>query len=238
MELAAYRRRRKSRTTYRSQKKRRKELKAELIADHGGRCLDCGYSGIATALEFHHRDALTKEFAIGSSSVSRARLWAEAAKCDLVCANCHRARHAAVRKAGGGPVVAARRRTKQRAVDLLGGRCHGCEVAVPVAAFEFHHLDAGTKDFAISADGVPRRWELIVAELEKCVLLCANCHREVHAGVRELFDDGLLGLADPAGPYVAVRPTRSCRGSLGLARTTLMSRAQRIPVSAWSATSV
>ena len=241
MELAAYRRRRKSRTTYRSQKKRRKELKAELIADHGGRCLDCGYSGIATALEFHHRDALTKEFAIGSSSVSRARLWAEAAKCDLVCANCHRARHAAARKAGGGPVVEARRRTKQRAVDLLGGRCHGCQVAVPVAAFEFHHLDAGTKDFAISADGVPRRWELIVAELEKCVLLCANCHREVHAGVRklELFDDGLLGLADPAAPYVTCRDRRRCGGPAARPdRTAPAPRAQRIPVSAWSATSV
>ena len=32
-------------------------------------------------------------------------------------------------------------------------------------------------------------------------MLCANCHREVHAGVRELFDDGLLGLAEDGAPY-------------------------------------
>ncbi|GAC1460864.1 MAG: hypothetical protein NVSMB8_11760 [Candidatus Limnocylindrales bacterium] len=202
-ELASYRRRRKAVTTYRSQKKRRRELKADLIIERGGRCLDCGYAGSNTALEFHHRDAKSKEFAIGSSSASRDRLWAEAAKCDLVCANCHRARHAATRGTGGGAVVAGRRRTKQRAVELLGGRCEGCGSAVMVAAFEFHHRDAGTKEFAISADGVPRRWALIVAELGKCVLLCANCHREVHAEV-------VIGAVD----------------------------AQRIPVSAWSSTSV
>ena len=200
--------------------------------------MDCGYAGTATALEFHHRDASTKDFAIASASVSHDRLWVEAAKCDLLCANCHRTRHAAARKTGGGPVVEARRRAKQRAVDALGGRCQGCGLAVPVAAFEFHHLDARTKDFAISADGVPRRWELIVAELAKCVLLCANCHREVHAGVRELFDDGLLGLADPAGAYVTSGDRRSRGGSAArTGRSALRGRAQRIPVSAWSSTS-
>ena len=142
-------------------------------------------------------------FAIGSASVSRARLWAEAEKCDLVCANCHRARHAANRKPDGAPVVQFRRRTKVRAVEVLGGRCRGCDRALPVAAFEFHHLAAGEKEFAISSDGIPRPWPAIAAELAKCVLLCANCHREVHAGVRELFDDGLTGLAEPAAAYAA-----------------------------------
>jgi predicted HNH restriction endonuclease len=33
-------------------------------------------------------------------------------------------------------------------------------------------------------------------------MLCANCHREVHAGMREL-DDALLGLAEAAGGYAA-----------------------------------
>ena len=136
-------------------------------------------------------------------------------------------------------MVQARRRTKQRAVDFLGGRCQGCDQVVPVAAFEFHHREAGTKEFAISADGVPRRWELIVSELEKCALLCANCHREVHAGVRDLFDDGLLGLAEPAGPYVTFRDGRRCGGSAaGPGRTAPAPRAQRIPVSAWSSTSL
>jgi predicted HNH restriction endonuclease len=57
----------------------------------------------------------------------------------------------------------------------------------PESLLEFHHKDARTKDFAISHDGITRRWENIVAELAKCVLLCANCHRETHAGPRTLF---------------------------------------------------
>lgn len=230
-ELAAHRRRRRSQTTYRSQKKRRVELKAELIAERGGRCADCGYLGSISALEFHHREPASKHFAISSASASIARVRSEAEKCDLVCANCHRARHAAARSGTGGPVVEARRRTKLRAVLLLGGRCEGCTGAVPVAAFEFHHRDAGTKEFAISADGVPRRWERIVAELDKCVLLCANCDREVHAGVRDLIDDGLLGLAERSRRYrfLAV---------LSPAAVPLTTQDQRIPVSAWSATSV
>lgn len=229
-EIVTARRRYRNASSYRMQKERRQRVKAQLIAERGGDCTDCGYSACVAALEFHHRDERTKEFAIGGAGVSRERLWSEAGKCDLVCANCHRARHAAARNAGGGPVVGARRRTKQRAVELLGGRCQGCGTAAAVAAFEFHHLDAATKEFAISADGVPRRWELIVAELAKCALLCANCHREVHAGVRKVFDDGLLGLAEGAAPYRfgAARPME-VRGAPG---------AQRIPVSAWSSTSV
>jgi hypothetical protein len=201
--LALHRRRRRSETTYKSQKKRRRKAKAELVVAFGGQCTDCGYSASVVALEFHHRDATTKSFSIGAASVSRARLWAEAAKCDLVCANCHRTRHAGSRGPSGAPVVQFRRRTKLRAVDSLGGRCRGCDGAFPVVAFEFHHLEAGAKEFAISSDGIPRPWEKVAAELEKCVLLCANCHREVHAGVRELFDDGLLGLAEEATPYAA-----------------------------------
>jgi len=42
----------------------------------------------------------------------------------------------------------------------------------------------------------------VIAELAKCVMLCANCHREVHAGAREL-DAGLPGLAEDALAYVA-----------------------------------
>lgn len=195
--LAWHRRRRRSETTYKSQKKRRKQAKAELVEAFGGRCVDCGYSGSVVALEFHHRDPSTKSFSIGTASVSRERLWAEAAKCDLVCANCHRSRHAANRKQSGAPVVQFRRRTKLRAVASLGGRCEGCRRSFGAATFEFHHREAGAKEFAISTDGVPRPW----AKIAKCVMLCANCHREVHAGIRELFDDGLLGLAEDATPY-------------------------------------
>jgi hypothetical protein len=70
----------------------------------------------------------------------------------------------------------------------------------PLSRFEFHHTDAKTKDFGISEDGILRSWASIVAELAKCVLLCANCHREVHAGVRKLDKHDL---AEDAVSYAA-----------------------------------
>ena len=233
-ELAALRRRRRNANTYRYQKRKRRDLKAELVELRGGCCERCGYARTAGALEFHHRDARTKEFPISRGSVSRERLLSEALKCELLCANCHRGRHVHPAAEDDATTVVLRRERKERAVALLGSLCQGCRGSFPSRVFEFHHLDAGTKEFAISADGVPRRWELIVAELEKCALLCANCHRGVHAGVRELFDDGLLGLADPPAPY---RQVRGRRASTARADRPRRVAGQRIPVSAWSSTS-
>jgi len=197
-------RRRINATKYRSQKLRRKKRKAELIEARGGRCQDCGYLACVTALEFHHRDASSKRFAVGDFSGSLTRLLAEVEGCDLLCANCHRSRHAreAVQHQGH-PVVEHRRRRKRQAVVYMGRTCFACGFEGLAAVFEFHHLDPAQKEFGITQDGIPHRWDKVVAELAKCVMLCANCHREVHAGVRELFDDGLLGLAEEQTPYAA-----------------------------------
>lgn len=83
----------------------------------------------------------------------------------------------------------------------MGAACYACDRRGPAVIFDFHHWDAGTKSFGVQ-DGNTRSWPRIAAELAKCVMLCANCHREVHAGVREL-DEGLLGLAEDALAYVA-----------------------------------
>ncbi len=200
-ELREHRRRRRNAKTYRYQKKRRRRIKAELMQARGGRCEACGYGASAAALEFHHRDPATKEFGVGSFNGSRARLLAEVEKCDLLCANCHRLRHAAPMIELDG-YMKRRRDLKMRAMLYMGGECFACRrVGVP-SLFEFHHVVAGEKAFGIGEDGRVRPWEQVAAELAKCVMLCANCHREVHAGVREL-DEGLLGLAEAAGAYAA-----------------------------------
>ena len=165
----------------------------------GGRCESCGYEGVPGALEFHHRDASSKEFEIGNSSASRSRRLIEAAKCDLLCANCHRARHVSLESADDSHIVRIRRRMKQRAVILLGSRCAGCVGTFPARAFEFHHLDARTKAFSISADGILRPWVEVEAELRKCVLLCANCHRVVHRLLRE----AIRGASNEAGQHTS-----------------------------------
>jgi hypothetical protein len=200
-ELADLRRKRRNAKSYRHQKKERAQLRGELLASRGGRCEACGYGRASSALEFHHRDAALKEFTLSRVGTSRARVWAEATKCDLLCANCHRRRHLISQASDDDPVVRWRRETKRRAVALLGGQCAGCAAVVPESLFEFHHLDPRTKDFAISHDGITRRWSKIEAELAKCLLLCANCHRETHAGLRSFTDDRRIGEA--CGDYSA-----------------------------------
>lgn len=54
------------------------------------------------------------------------------------------------------------------------------------AALEFHHLDRTIKTFCASTKGVIRSWDSMKHELDKCVPICANCHREVEAGVRSV----------------------------------------------------
>jgi len=69
----------------------RRRVKAVLIAEAGGRCRLCGYDRCASALEFHHLDPSTKRFGLASCGVARSleRARAEAAKCVLLCSNCH-----------------------------------------------------------------------------------------------------------------------------------------------------
>src|SRR5258708_16915398 len=140
-------------------------MKSQRGAAHGGRCEDCGYDRTIWALEFHHRDAETKEFTLGGflGSIQRARR--EADKCALICANCHRVRHARSKTDSGHPVVRFRQNMKLKALALAGTACRGCGLTDPVGALEFHHLDAAAKDFGISVDGIPRSWARIRAEL-------------------------------------------------------------------------
>jgi hypothetical protein len=164
------------------------QRKQRLVETRGGRCEDCGYDVSVAALEFHHRDSKTKEFGVGNFNGSWERLVAEAAKCDLLCANCHRRRH---HYRGS---IAARGK-KARAIQLTVGRCDGCLTVVPDSLFEFHNWNAHEKKFGISRDGMSRPWEAIAEELLKCVMLCANCHREIHARVRVLERQSRVVLA-------------------------------------------
>jgi hypothetical protein len=74
-----------------------------------------------------------------------------------------------------------RRSLRERSIVYKGGRCEICGYDKCLSALEFHHLDPMTKEFNIS-DRVTT-FEDIQAELDKCHLLCANCHREVHDGL-------------------------------------------------------
>ena len=73
-----------------------------------------------------------------------------------------------------------RKDLKIQAIEYKGGKCEICGYNKCVEALEFHHLDPNEKEFGISKTGNTYSWEKIKNEIDKCSLLCANCHREVH----------------------------------------------------------
>lgn len=69
---------------------------------------------------------------------------------------------------------------KKLAVEYLGGKCISCGYNKYYGALEFHHRDPAEKDYSWVKLRL-RSWDSITTELDKCDLLCANCHREYHA---------------------------------------------------------
>jgi hypothetical protein len=76
-----------------------------------------------------------------------------------------------------------RYRAKLAAVELGGGKCNRCGWSGDIAAYEFHHSDPSEKKFAIGS-AANKSWSVIKKEVEKCELLCSNCHRIEHSGER------------------------------------------------------
>jgi len=66
-----------------------------------------------------------------------------------------------------------------KAIHYKGGSCQHCGYDKCTWAFEFHHLNPEDKSFTISK-GYSFLWTKLKKELDKCLLLCANCHRELH----------------------------------------------------------
>ena len=74
-----------------------------------------------------------------------------------------------------------RKKIRQMAIEYKGGSCEVCGYNCCSEALEFHHTNSSGKDFSISEKGYTRSWGRVKEELDKCKLLCANCHRELHA---------------------------------------------------------
>ncbi len=76
-------------------------------------------------------------------------------------------------------VVNWRRRTKLRLIEYKDGVCQQCGYCKNVpGAYDFHHRDPKEKSFRIG--GATLKWETLKKEVDKCDLLCKNCHAEVH----------------------------------------------------------
>lgn len=82
-----------------------------------------------------------------------------------------------------GAVTRRRQKIKQMAVEYKGGCCQICSYNKCIAALTFHHIEPEHKDFGIASYGHSRSWERVRKELDKCLLVCANCHAEIHNNV-------------------------------------------------------
>lgn len=79
-----------------------------------------------------------------------------------------------------------RAQLRQRAREYRGGKCILCAYDRCQRALVFHHVHPEDKEFGIAYKGLNRTWEKIKKEIDKCVLLCSNCHMEVHDGISHI----------------------------------------------------
>ena len=81
------------------------------------------------------------------------------------------------------------RERKAHLVHMKGGECQYCAYRLNLAALEFHHLSADEKDFQLDLRSLSNRsWSRILSEARKCILVCSNCHRELHNPGNSLSD--------------------------------------------------
>jgi hypothetical protein len=88
------------------------------------------------------------------------------------------------RRCVGEGVTRRKQKIRRILVDEAGGRCAVCGYDRCVLNFHFHHVDPSTKRINMASDN-GRALSVFREEAKKCVLLCANCHGEVEAGLIE-----------------------------------------------------
>jgi hypothetical protein len=157
-------------------------------------CADCGQIFAPWLMDFDHRDPRTKSFALAAGHAllkSRDVLLAEIAKCDIVCANCHAIRtyhwikseDVFASRAKGMSRYLARHTAYREAhskllADLRTVPCLDCGGTFPFFVMQFDHRDPREKKYVVSLMVGRVGRDTILAEVAKCDVVCANCHRQ------------------------------------------------------------
>ena len=96
-----------------------------------------------------------------------------------------------------------RKNTKLKLITCMGSKCQICGYSKCTDALEFHHINPKEKDFALGAIRAnPTNWLKITKEVSKCILVCSNCHKEIHADLIDIpknyqtFDETILQLPE------------------------------------------
>jgi 5-methylcytosine-specific restriction endonuclease McrA len=91
-------------------------------------------------------------------------------------------------------VAKRRKKIRLKSIKHMGGKCERCGYSKYPEVLEFHHKDPAQKYFNVSEKGHSRSWDRVKKEIEKCVLLCANCHRENHVESKLAASKGNVGM--------------------------------------------
>jgi len=109
----------------------------------------------------------------------------EAHKTNCVCTKCakqfvyKRSKGGSTKICGSCSVSAFRKRRKQKALHHLGGAsCSLCGYKASTRSLDFHHKNPSIKSFTIS-NNYHKKWEILKEELDKCIVVCKNCHGEL-----------------------------------------------------------
>ena len=80
----------------------------------------------------------------------------------------------------------SQRKKKLFAVEAFGGKCQICGYNKCVNSLTFHHIDSENKKESPSYIIMRWSWENAKKELEKCILICSNCHGEIHYKILDI----------------------------------------------------
>ena len=80
-----------------------------------------------------------------------------------------------------------RRNMKIQAIKLLGGKCSICGYNKCIDALEFHHENPNEKEFKLGS-GNTMSWKEYKQEALKCILVCSNCHKEIHSKLGYIYN--------------------------------------------------
>jgi len=144
----------------------------------GGKCKNCGESRI-WILNFHHKNPNKKEFDINKLRNSRwSLIEKEVKKCILLCRNCH----AEIHKKNNNKYPSQ----KKNLLEIKNiFKCEKCNYEQYEGALDFHHEDSNEKKFELHGIKIYENSCLetkkkIIDEVNKCTILCSNCHADLH----------------------------------------------------------
>jgi len=161
-------------------KVRKIKKKIDLINNLGGSCLLCGEKNFIK-LCFHHIDSDDKDFALSANThMFFDELYTEAKKCQVLCQNCHREIHY-----NNNLKTDNRRKDKVIYLEYAGSKCIECGYDKCPSSLTFHHREPHLKEFWIGClseriQTIEDISNSIKNELDKCDVLCSNCHVERH----------------------------------------------------------